>query len=115
MITVKISKDIQKQKSKMFWGLTARQILFTGIAITFSILVNCVLIINSDIKPFITVALSVPFILCGWININGLPFEKYAAIWFKNNSTNKERVFMNESIKDYLNEPISKRILSKRD
>ena len=102
LITVKISKDISKQKSKMFWGLTARQMLFTGIAIGFSILVNCVLKINSDIKPFITIVLSIPFILCGWVNINGLPFEKYALLWLRNNSTNKERVFINESLGDYI-------------
>ena len=102
MITIKMSKDIKKQKSKMFWGLTGRQMIFTVLAIFIAIIVNCVLDLNEEVKAVLVISTSIPFLLCGWININGLTFEKFAVIWLRNNFTNKERVFINESGLDYI-------------
>ena len=102
MITIKMSKDIKKQKSKMFWGLTGRQLIFTVLAILIAIVVNCVLDLNDTVKAVLVISTSIPFLLCGWININGLTFEKFAAIWIRNNFNNKERVFMNESGLDHI-------------
>ena len=115
MVNVKISKDINAQKSKMFWGFTGRQILFTAIAIVFSLLINCVLDFSKEIRPFLTVLLAIPFLCCGWININGLPFEKFAAIWIRNNTTNKERLFINESLGDYINVKRDKPVKGKNE
>ena len=102
MITIKLSKDIRKQKSKLFWGLTGRQMIFTVIAIFIAIVVNCVLDLNDTVKAVLVISFSVPFLLMGWISINGLTFEKFAIIWIRNNFNNKERVFMNESGLDHI-------------
>ena len=102
MITIKMSKDIRKQKSKLFWGLTGRQMIFTVIAIFIAIVVNCVLDLNDTIKAVLVISTSIPFLLCGWVQLNGLSFEKFAVIWLRNNFTNKERVFMNESGLDHI-------------
>ena len=102
MITIKMSKDIRKQKSKMFWGLTGRQLIFTALAILIAIVVNCVLDLNDTLKAVLVVSFSVPFLLMGWISINGLTFEKFAIIWIRNNFNNKERVFMNETGLDHI-------------
>ena len=102
MITIKMSKDIKKQKSKLFWGLTARQMIFTVIAILIAIVVNCILDLNDTVKAVLVISTSIPFLLCGWIQINGLTFEKFAVIWLRNNFTNKERVFINESGLDHI-------------
>ena len=102
MITIKMSKDIRKQKSKLFWGLTGRQMIFTVLAIFIAIVVNCVLDLNDTVKAVLVISFSVPFLLMGWISINGLTFEKFAAILIRNNFTNKERVFINESGLDHI-------------
>ena len=108
MITIKMSKDIKKQKSKLFWGLTARQLLFTVIAILIAIVVNCILNLNDEVKAVLVISTSIPFLLCGWISINGLTFEKFVIIWLRNNFTNKERLFINESGLDYI-KPVKKK------
>ena len=102
MITIKMSKDIRKQKSKLFWVLTGRQLIFTALAILIALAVNCILDLNDTVKAVLVISTSIPFLLCGWININGLTFEKFAAVWIRNNFTNKERVFMNESGLDHV-------------
>ena len=108
MITIKMSKDIKKQKSKLFWGLTGRQMIFTVLAIFIAIVVNCILDLNDTLSAVLVISTSIPFLLCGWININGLTFEKFAAVWFRNNFSNKERVFINESGLDYI-KPVKKK------
>lgn len=102
MITIKMSKDIKKQKSKLFWGLTGRQMIFTVLAIFIALIVNCVLELNDTVKAVLVISTSIPFLLCGWISINGLTFEKFAAVWIRNNFSNKERVFINESGLDHV-------------
>ena len=108
MITIKMSKDIKKQKSKLFWGLTARQLLFTVLAVLIAIVVNCILDLNDTVKAVLVISTSIPFLLCGWISINGLTFEKFAVIWLRNNFTSKERVFINESGLDHI-KPIKRK------
>ena len=103
MIKTKISKDIGKQSAKVFWGLTGRQMIFTAAAIIFSLAINCLdLGIPKELRQILTVGISIPFICCGWININNLPFEKYAIIWIKNNFGNKERFYINDDLGFYL-------------
>ena len=50
-----------------------------------------------------------PLIGCGWIKIQGMTLEKYAMVFIKSNLINKERLFVNESIKDYLPEANKKK------
>lgn len=103
MITIKMSKDIKKQKSKMFWGLTGRQMIFTALAIFIAIVVNCFMDnLNDTVKAILLITTSIPFLLCGWVQLNGLNFEKFAIIWIRNNFNNKERVFINESGLDHI-------------
>ena len=108
MITIKMSKDIKKQKSKLFWGLTGRQMIFTALAIFIAIVVNCILDLNDTVKAVLVISFSIPFLLMGWIQINGLTFEKFVAVWIRNNFTNKERVFINESGLDHI-KPVKKK------
>lgn len=102
MITIKMSKDIKKQQSKMFWGLTGRQLFFTVLAIFIAIVVNSILDLNDTVKAVLVISTSIPFLLCGWITINGLTFEKFAVVWIRNNFNNKERIFINESGLDHI-------------
>ena len=104
-----MSKDIKKQKSKMLWGLTGRQMIFTALAILIAIIINCFMDnLNDTVKAVLVISTSIPFLSCGWININGLTFEKFAIVWVRHNFTNKERVFINESGLDHI-KPVKKK------
>lgn len=110
IIQVKISKDIQQYKSKIFWGFSPRQVISIVIAIVIGLLINFGgKFLPQDLRGFLTMAISVPFLLVGWIKVQGLPFEKYAAIFFRNNFVNRKRVFMNENLYHYIHEANKKK------
>lgn len=103
MIQVKISKDINKYESKTFWGFSPRQLGFTILAIIIALIINFVLIfIPEDLRGFLTMAVAIPCIGCGWINIQGMKFEKYVYLFLKSNFSNKKRLFINENLYDYI-------------
>lgn len=103
MIQVKISKDINEHDSKMFWGFSARQIAFTALAIIIGLIINFVFkFIHQDIRGFLTMFAAIPLIGCGWIEIQGLRFEKWLFLFLKGNLVNKKRVFVNENLVYYI-------------
>lgn len=108
MIQVKISNDINKYQSKVFWGYSPRQILSTSAAIGTGLLINFGLkFLPQDLRGFLTMLFAVPFILIGWIKVQGMNFEKYAVVFFRNNFVNRKRIFMNENLKHYI--PVDKK------
>ena len=103
MIQVKISQDINKYESKTFWGFSPRQLGFTVLAVAFGLIINFGLsFIQQDIRGFITMAIAVPCVGCGWIKLQGMHFEKYMVLFFKSNFENNKRVFMNENLIHYI-------------
>ena len=113
MIQVKISKDINENDSKMFWGYSARQIGFSILAAGIAIIINYVFnFIPQDIRGFLTMFIDAPLILCGWVKIQGLRFEKWAILFFKSILVNKKRVFVNENLFHYI--PTDKKEMKKR-
>lgn len=81
MITVRIPKEIRQYKEKLAFGLTARQMIATIIAV-----VVCVptylygrKIMGDDAASWIVIAVALPCAGIGFVKKNGMPFEKY--IW----------------------------------
>ncbi|WP_433946995.1 PrgI family protein [Paenibacillus sp. SN-8-1] len=79
MIEVRIPKEIRTYKEKLFFGLTLRQLICTGIAI----LINVPLywfgrnIIGSDGASWVVIFIALPLFLIGYFNYNGLTFEQF--------------------------------------
>lgn len=79
MITVRIPKEIRAYKEKLVFGLTARQLIATGIAV-----VICVPLyiygrayINEELLSWIVMGIALPCAGIGFVTKNGMPFEKY--------------------------------------
>lgn len=87
MITVRIPKEIREYKEKLAFGLTARQLIATVIA-----LVICVptylygsKFMSEDVLSWIIILIALPCAGIGFIKKNGMPFEKYALAVLKQN------------------------------
>jgi hypothetical protein len=97
MIQKKMNKDITQMEGRVFFGLTPRQIVCSIIAFAVALLVNKIFgFIEFRDRGFIIMVLASPFLACGWIKIQGLPFEKHLWILIKYNLSKKERVWENE-------------------
>ena len=105
MIQVKISQDINKYQNRTLWGFSPRQVLYSVAAVGLGLLINFKLtFIPQDIRGFLVMFEAAPLVGCGWIKIQGMTLEKYAMVFIKSNLINKERLFVNENLKDCLPE-----------
>lgn len=104
MVQVKISQDITKYEAKTFFGFSPRQIMFTGLAIIIGLFINFGMkVLPQDLRGMLTMVCAAPLIGCGWIQKQGMHFEKYMFLFFKQNFTTRKRVFMNEDLFYYIN------------
>jgi hypothetical protein len=49
-----------------------------------------------ELRGYIIMFAAAPLLACGWIKIQGLPFEKHMLILLKYSFSQKERVYENE-------------------
>ena len=125
MIAVRIPEEIRKYKEKIAFGLTARQLVCTLVA-----LFICVPLywfgrkyILEDILAWIIIAIAIPLEAVGFLKINGMPMEKFAVAAFKFEwlyprkrkfkTENVWRSWQNEAIKE--EQPKSRKERKKRD
>ena len=97
MIQKKISGDITKMESKIFLGFTPRQVVCSAIGFGVALIINKIFgFVEASDRGFIILLAIAPFLGCGWIKIQGLPFEKHLWILIKYKLSKKERVWENE-------------------
>ena len=97
MIPKKMSGDITKIESKILFGFTPRQVVWSVIAFILALLINKIFgFIEFETRGFIIMLVAAPFLACGWIKIQGLPFEKHMWILFKYSFSQRERVYESE-------------------
>ena len=79
MIQIVIPKDIREYKEKIVLGLTCRQAVTIGLALGIGVPLHLFgkQFINEDILPFIIVLIGVPIVACGFVTVNGMPFELF--------------------------------------
>ena len=97
MIQKKMSGDITKMESKILFGYTPRQVVCSIVAFVVALLINKIFgFIEFETRCFIITLVAAPFLACGWIKIQGLPFEKHMWILFKYSFSQRERVYESE-------------------
>ena len=97
MIQKKMSGDITKMESKVFFGFTPRQVVCSALAFAVALLINKIFgFIEFRDRGFIIMLATAPFLACGWVKLQGLPFEKHMWILIKYNLSKKERVWEDE-------------------
>lgn len=78
MIQIEMSKDIRDFSPKVISVFDLRQIICIGIAASYGIpFVMSATAIELTTRITIAVIIMMPVILCGWIKIYGMPFEKF--------------------------------------
>ena len=100
MIEVKIPMEIEEYQGKVLMGMSVRQLLFAGIAVTcatptFLLLKN----INQDLAVYAAMAVALPAALLGFVKKDGYTFDKYFKIWIKANFNKAERTYLTDTEK----------------
>jgi len=85
MITIRVPEEIKKYKEKIMFGLNARQLIATLLA-----LFVCVPLyyfgknyISDDILSWIIILIAVPLVAIGFFRFNGMPMEKFIVAFLK--------------------------------
>lgn len=119
MIEVKIPADIQKYKSKLFFGLSIRQVISIVGA-----LIICVPIgvlgyghISEDILPWVIILLVLPFAGYGFFTFKDMKFEEFMKAYINLNLFPQKRYYedINTNLYSSLHEEIiSQKIIQQR-
>lgn len=76
MVEVEMSSDIRKYKPKMIGNLTARQCISIVIGACMGVIPALLVPLGIIGKLVVGVCFAVPAIICGFVQIGGLPFEQ---------------------------------------
>lgn len=84
MIELEVPKDIRKYEAKLFGPFTTRQLIcfVAACIIAFVVYKSAILLMPQDICIFFTLIIIAPLLLCGWVKVYGMPFEKFAKVAF---------------------------------
>lgn len=79
MIEVEVPKDIRQYEAKIVGPLTTRNLVCTvpGAVVAIAVGLFVKMHVPSDLYLFIGMLCFLPFGLCGWISIYGMPFEQF--------------------------------------
>ncbi|MDE5985361.1 MAG: PrgI family protein [Eubacterium sp.] len=83
---IQLNKDLQKFQDNVVLGLNARQTVFGGIGAGLGIAVFLLASkkgLTDDISSIITSATVAPFAALGFVNYNGMTFERLVKVWIK--------------------------------
>lgn len=96
MIEVKIPKDVMEFKEKLFLDLTARQIIFSAIA-----LLVCVptylfgkKYLSEDFISIVVLFLAIPILAFGFFNKNSMSFEQWIVKAYSANFNPQKRTYI---------------------
>ncbi len=79
---IKIPKEIREYKEKIFFGLTARQLIATvlAIAVCVPLYIFGKKFLGEELVSWLVIGIAMPIMAIGYVTKNGMPFEKYARV-----------------------------------
>ncbi|MDO4647076.1 MAG: PrgI family protein [Eubacteriales bacterium] len=77
MISVEMPRDVREFEPKVIAGFTTRQLICIGALCLYDIPIALLLPGDIMIKLIVAIILAVPAVLCGWVKLFGMPFEKF--------------------------------------
>lgn len=83
---IKLNKDLQQMESRLVFGLTGRQFLFTAVGLALGAATYYLSYkkgFSADISSFICLAIVAPFAALGFVSYHGLSFEKLICVWIR--------------------------------
>lgn len=88
MIETMVPKDVRKYETKILGPLTARNAIAVGVACLFDFILWKTIIGPLNVPPnfimYILILVDVPILAIGFIQMQGLPFEKYMKSYIRN-------------------------------
>ena len=75
MITMEMSDDIRKYETKSIGPFTIRQVICIGIGCAYSIPLAAISGLDTANKVLLACVLAAPAIACGYVKLDGAPFE----------------------------------------
>ena len=82
---VKINKDIREFSESIFFGLSLRQFIFSGLACIVAVILYFVLkpFFGIETLSWVCILGAVPFAILGFVKYNGMTAEKFIFIFLK--------------------------------
>ena len=100
-LEVKIPKEIRDYQESIFFGLSARQFIFSCAAIGVAVVVYFVFQkpLGTEVVSWLCILCATPFAAIGFFRYNGMPFEKFALAWIRSEFLmSKKLVFRAENL-----------------
>ncbi|MCM1524820.1 MAG: PrgI family protein [Ruminococcus sp.] len=122
MIEIKIPKEIKEYKSKLFFNLTVRQCICSGVAL--GICVPLYIFgknyMSEDLVSWIVILIAVPLFLMGFFKYNNMYFEEFAKEWIAFNFGIQRRKYEYEPVffdvrKMYLSEELTEETVKRQE
>jgi len=84
-LEVKIPKEIRDYQESIFFGLSARQFIFSCAAVIVAVGVYFLFRkpLGTEVVSWICILCAAPFAAIGFFRYNGMPFEKFALAWIR--------------------------------
>lgn len=84
-LEVKIPKEIRDYQESIFFGLSARQFIFSCAAVVVAVGVYFLFHkpLGTEIVSWLCILFAAPFAAIGFFRYNGMPFEKFALAWIR--------------------------------
>ena len=79
MIEVEMTDDIRKFETKTIGPFTTRQVICILIGVAYALPIGLAIPTTMDNKIFIAILLAMPAVMCGFVKIDGMPFEALVA------------------------------------
>lgn len=82
---VKIPKEIRDYQESIYFGLSARQFIFSIIAIVLAVSVYFIFrpMLGTEVVSWLCILCAAPFAAMGFFRYNGLSFEQFIRVWIR--------------------------------
>ena len=92
---IKIPKEIRDYQESIYFGLSARQFIFSIIAIitTVAIYFSLRTSLGAETVSWLCLLCAAPCAAMGFFRYNGMPFERFICIWFRSQLLMPKRLF----------------------
>ena len=100
-LEVKIPKEIRDYQESIFFGLSARQFIFSCAAVVVAVGVYFLFRkpLETEIVSWLCILCATPFAAIGFFRYNGMPFERFALAWIRSEFLmTKKLVFRAENL-----------------
>ena len=84
-LEVKIPKEIRDYQESIFFGLSARQFIFScaAIGVAVGVYFSFRKPLGTEVVSWLCILCAAPFAAIGFFRYNGMPFEKFALAWIR--------------------------------